>query len=123
MVMQDIARLSVRKAFREVYPKEERLRLKSEEINNSDANKKKTISNFYETDAWRELRFKVLRKFKFECMACGRSKKKHGVVIHVDHIKPRSKFPELELDLNNLQVLCEDCNLGKRNFSEEDLRP
>ena len=36
-----------------------------------------------------------------------------GVVLHVDHIKPRSKFPELELSLDNTQVLCADCNLGK----------
>lgn len=53
---------------------------------------------------------------------CGRSPKIHGVVIHVDHIKPRSKFPELALDVNNLQILCEDCNVGKLNRFETDYR-
>jgi hypothetical protein len=45
-----------------------------------------------------------------------------SVQIHVDHIKPRSSYPELELDIKNLQVLCRDCNLGKSNTCETDLR-
>jgi len=43
--------------------------------------------------------------------------------IHVDHIKPRSKFPELELVFDNLQVLCDDCNIGKSNVDSTDFRP
>ena len=35
--------------------------------------------------------------------------------MHVDHVKPRSKFPELALDLSNLQVLCNLCNVAKSN--------
>ena len=50
-------------------------------------------------------------------MVCGSTER-----IHVDHIKPRSKYPELELDINNLQVLCEDCNIGKSNIDETDWR-
>ncbi len=80
-----------------------------------------TPPSFYESDAWRTLRFKVLREFKYTCLACGR--KPPDVEIHVDHIKPRSKYPELELDQNNLQLLCKDCNLGKSNRYEDDLRP
>ena len=56
-------------------------------------------------------------------MACGRSKKIHGIVIHVDHIKPRSIYPDLALTYDNLQLLCEDCNLGKGNKCEIDWRP
>lgn len=77
--------------------------------------------DFYLSDEWRELRFKVLRKFEFACLACGR--KPPEIVLHVDHIKPRSKYPKLELCFDNLQVLCADCNIGKKNFSEDDLRP
>ncbi len=77
--------------------------------------------DFYNSDAWRELRYKILRKFGFKCMACGASPPK--VVLHVDHIKPRSKYPGMELDPNNLQVLCASCNLGKRHHFEDDLRP
>ncbi len=76
---------------------------------------------FYDSREWRELRFRVLRKYAFQCMACGRSPPE--VKIHVDHIKPRSKYPKLELDFDNLQLLCADCNIGKNNYSEEDLRP
>jgi hypothetical protein len=52
-------------------------------------------------------------------MACGA---KDGAP-HIDHIKPRSKYPELELDEDNLQVLCKDCNYGKGAEFEDDFRP
>lgn len=78
---------------------------------------------FYESKEWRRLRYRVIKKYEAACMACGRSKKNHGVVIHVDHIKPRSKHPDLSLHFNNLQLLCEDCNLGKGNKCEVDWRP
>jgi len=45
-------------------------------------------------------------------MACGQAANQ-GKKLHVDHIKPRHLFPDLELVKSNLQVLCEDCNLGK----------
>lgn len=78
-------------------------------------------SEFYQTDEWRRLRYRVLEKYGGRCMACGRTAK-DGVVIHVDHIRPRSKYPHLQLTYDNLQVLCEDCNLGKGNKSEKDWR-
>ncbi len=77
--------------------------------------------DFYDSREWKELRFKVLRKYGFKCMACGAAPPK--IVLHIDHIKPRSKYPQLELVLDNLQVLCAHCNIGKCNYSEEDLRP
>ncbi len=49
------------------------------------------------------------------CQCCG-AKASDGVQIHVDHIKPRSRYPELELCLDNLQVLCSDCNIGKGDW-------
>jgi len=90
------------------------------------ANKKKqytTGKGFYNSKEWLKIRVRVLEKYGCECMMCGRSKKNHGVVIHVDHIKPRSKYPELELDINNLQILCDQCNIGKGNRYETDWRP
>jgi 5-methylcytosine-specific restriction endonuclease McrA len=70
-------------------------------------------NKFYSTKEWRELRWQVLSTSTGQCSVCGRSHKVHKVILHVDHILPRSKYPELELSLNNMQVLCEDCNLGK----------
>lgn len=77
---------------------------------------------FYESDAWRRLRYEALKLHGARCQCCGVSSKDGGV-MHVDHIKPRSKYPELELVLSNLQVLCEACNLGKRAWDETDWRP
>jgi len=70
-------------------------------------------TEFYQTREWRSVRYDVIRSSNGKCVLCGRSPAAHGVVLHVDHIKPRSKFPALELDCSNLQVLCEDCNIGK----------
>jgi len=78
--------------------------------------------DFYQTDTWRTLRFEVLKASKGCCNLCGRSNREHGIVLHVDHIKPKSKWPELALAKDNLQVLCEDCNLGKSNRDDTDWR-
>lgn len=75
-------------------------------------------SEFYMTKEWRQLRYSVLVKYGKICMCCG---SKQGY-LHVDHIKPRSKFPELELEFSNLQVLCESCNVGKSNQDQTDWR-
>jgi len=92
-------------------------KLKRAKISKFDNNK------FYESDDWRALRARVLEKYECKCMMCGRSPKDHKIVIHVDHIKPRSKHPELSLDFYNLQLLCADCNLGKSNKYDTDWRP
>lgn len=75
------------------------------------------IKDFYNSKQWKELRYVALRMCEGKCQLCGATAI-DGVSIHVDHIKPRSKYPELELDLNNLQVLCADCNYGKSNYDE-----
>ena len=77
---------------------------------------------FYERREWKELRFKVLHKYGYRCMACGVSKS-DGAIIQVDHIKCIYTYPELALTESNLQVLCRPCNLGKSNKIEVDLRP
>lgn len=76
---------------------------------------------FYLSRAWRELRYLVLKNCDGRCMCCGASAK-DGVRIHVDHIVPRSRGGA-ELDINNCQVLCEDCNIGKSNLDDRDWRP
>lgn len=74
--------------------------------------------SFYSSKEWRSLRYSALRRSDGRCMCCGRNTAKHGVVLHVDHIVPRSVDPSRALMLENLQVLCEDCNLGKSNTDE-----
>lgn len=64
--------------------------------------------------SWR-LRFLVHRRDNFTCRACGRSPATElGVVLHVDHIVPWSKGGLTILD--NLQTLCERCNIGKSDL-------
>lgn len=84
---------------------------------------KKCDEKFYASKEWRELRVRALERYDCKCMMCGRSPKEHGIVIHVDHIKPRSKYPQLSLNFDNLQLLCADCNVGKGNRYETDWRP
>lgn len=78
-------------------------------------------TGFYWSREWRDLRYRRIKASGGKCQACGRGKK-DGSIIHIDHIKPRSKYPELELDFDNTQVLCDDCNLGKSNTDETDWR-
>lgn len=73
---------------------------------------KATDNSFYRSSAWRKLRYSILANSSNCCAACG-ARSSDGARLHVDHIKPRSKYPEFALDPNNLQVLCEDCNIGK----------
>lgn len=74
--------------------------------------------SFHTSRKWQELRYKVFKKYGKICMCCNSSDGR----MHVDHIKPRSKYPELALNMSNLQVLCEACNLGKSNKDETDWR-
>ena len=68
---------------------------------------------FYRTKEWRRVRWHVLSCSNGQCAMCGATARSTGQPMHVDHIKPRSKFPHLELVRSNLQVLCADCNVGK----------
>jgi hypothetical protein len=80
-----------------------------------------TSVDFLSTYAWRQLRMVVLTKRGARCECCGQTPH-DGIVIHVDHIKPRRQYPELALDENNLQVLCEICNHGKGSWDQTDWR-
>lgn len=77
--------------------------------------------SFYDSDAWKHARYQALKANDGRCELCG-SSKHDGIVLHVDHIKPRSLYPSLELVVTNLQVLCEPCNIGKSNRDETDWR-
>ena len=58
---------------------------------------------------WR-LRAQVLLRDGATCRMCG-ARPEHGVRLHVDHIQPWAKGGETILE--NLQILCERCNVGK----------
>lgn len=58
------------------------------------------------------LRLKVLSRDNFRCSFCGKSPATDfGTKLHIDHVTPFSKGGKSILE--NLQTLCEACNLGK----------
>lgn len=77
--------------------------------------------DFLQSKAWKRLRFQALKKHGRRCQACGAGPET-GAVLNVDHVFPRRLFPELALRLDNLQVLCGDCNEGKGNWDMTDMR-
>jgi hypothetical protein len=61
-----------------------------------------------------KLRLKILTRDNFKCVFCGKSPSTDfGTKLHVDHIIPYSKGGKSTFE--NLQTLCEECNLGKSN--------
>ncbi len=64
------------------------------------------------------LRYQALLRSGGRCALCGATKDQ--TTLHVDHIFPRSRGGKNTLD--NLQVLCADCNEAKSNRDTTDLR-
>lgn len=77
-----------------------------------------TSKEFCLSIEWIILRRKVLNAFGKRCMKCNKLFK----APHVDHIKPRSKYGHLSLEITNLQVLCKKCNQDKSDNNSIDYR-
>ncbi len=77
--------------------------------------------DFYQSRLWLDLRYQALKKNSGMCQCCG-ARGEASNPLQVDHIFPRSKFPNMALLLSNLQVLCRDCNQGKSNRDLTDWR-
>lgn len=88
---------------------------------NNRGPKKFSSRNFYQSYAWRKLRYQTLNKYGRKCMCCGFTGPDRR--LHIDHIKSIRKFWHLRLDPDNVQVLCEDCNHGKGSYDQTDFRP
>lgn len=77
---------------------------------------KKQREKFLRSDEWQKLRTKIFERDGRCCAKCGNVKQ-----LNIDHILPRSKFPELALDEINLRVLCWNCNKAKACKIEIDV--
>ena len=75
---------------------------------------RKTSDGFLKSKEWKQLRLRALELYGLVCIKCGRDNSKQ-FPINVDHIKPRKFFPELALEISNLQPLCGPCNKRKGN--------
>jgi len=67
---------------------------------------------FYSSPEWAVIRRQVIEEEGRVCAECGK-RIKNDIDITVDHKRPRSKYPDLALDRENLRVLCRTCNSKK----------
>lgn len=78
----------------------------------------KTPDPFYKSKHWRNARRMALERDLYICTECMEAyrrgemqRPRKAVMVH--HIKPREQYPELELELSNLQSLCDPCHNKK----------
>lgn len=65
---------------------------------------------FVDSKEWKQLREKARHLLPPVCVRC-----ESVYDLQVDHIFPKSKYPDLALKLSNLQILCRKCNFAKSN--------
>lgn len=95
------------------------------------------LRQFYCSSEWIEARRNFLQKIKEEkrpliCNLCSvelcfvshnEKHKTNKKPLNVDHILPVKYYWDKRLDLNNLQLLCADCNKAKGNLiNESDIK-
>jgi 5-methylcytosine-specific restriction endonuclease McrA len=70
-----------------------------------------------EVETYKALRIKVKEKLFNQCLGCcaycRRSVGHYGWAWHIEHVIPKSKYPELTFDMSNLTVGCVHCNQWK----------
>ena len=91
---------------------------KNQQVEIQIIKEKKTITPEERRDISLGLRYKVLSKDRFKCVKCGNSPSTDiNCKLHIDHIVPFSKGGLTVFE--NLQTLCNSCNLGKGNRFDE----
>ncbi|MCM3628793.1 HNH endonuclease [Paenibacillus glycanilyticus] len=78
---------------------------------------------FYDSPSWRSLRRVIVERDNFECQQCKRNglvvidtneysetakRKKIQLVVH--HIRELERYPELALEISNLETICVACH-------------
>ena len=97
----------------------EKIRARIVELAEDRKGRIEEAEQFYSSPEWNMLRRQVIKQKGRVCAECGRKIKRNDDVT-VDHIKPRSKYPDLALVIDNLRVLCRSCNSrkGDREFTD-----
>jgi hypothetical protein len=104
------------KAFVEWANSEEQPHTESKEVSPDEPKAPIPTKTFRTPEDCREvrpgLRFKVFMRDRFRCLACGRSPATDlSIELHADHILAVANGGKTILE--NLQTLCQNCNLGK----------
>ena len=85
------------------------------ELSAADSDFETSHENKGSRDINLRMRFLVMRRDHFKCCACGASPATDpSVVLHVDHVIPWAHGGKTVME--NLQTLCNKCNLGKGNI-------
>lgn len=69
---------------------------------------------FYTSPEWKLLRKQIIKLHKNICKNCEKVLTEKSDIT-IDHILPRSKFPDNALEMENMQILCRSCNSSKGN--------
>lgn len=62
---------------------------------------------FERSPEWKRVREEFWSHNERVCSVCG------GEADQIDHIKPKSRYPELALEMSNLRPICWPCNREK----------
>ncbi|MFK4315493.1 HNH endonuclease [Bacillus mycoides] len=78
---------------------------------------------FYDSGEWKSIREQVKKRDNYECQECKRnghvrvdtneyseSAKRKKIQLVVHHIKELEYYPELALEIDNLETVCVDCH-------------
>ena len=60
----------------------------------------------------------VLIRDDYTCQICGY---REIEIMEVDHIKPKSIYPELQFEMNNMVTLCPNCHRRKTNREKKQI--
>ncbi|MEF2965046.1 HNH endonuclease signature motif containing protein [Paenibacillus sp. M1] len=87
---------------------------------------------FYDSGSWKQIREVVKKRDNYECQGCKRngtvsidsneyseSAKRKKIALVVDHIKELEDYPELALEIDNLETLCVACHNAKHDRAFE----
>ena len=66
--------------------------------------------NYKHGNDWKTLRNIILERDDYTCQECRWCEPD---IMQVDHIQPKSIYPELQYELNNLECLCPNCHARK----------
>ena len=87
-----------------VEPKKPRGKEKVHYVNSKEFEEE--IQKFYNSEEWKKLRTEVFTRDNFTCQDCN----KYGGYLEANHIKARSRHPDLKLVASNIETLCKPCH-------------
>ena len=65
---------------------------------------------FYHSQAWRRMSQRIMARDHYECQECRKKRAKIRPATQVHHIIPYEVRPDLGLDEDNLEAICDGCH-------------